>query len=188
MEILITLQLSITSYKHRRRDMGESFNIEALNRELNIVFKYLLKKGVPCIDAQDAVQETAIKYIKLSDTIRASKVRSWLIRVALNYYYDQCRKNKKYQFTLDKHSDEPEAMETPESLVIAKERSREMSSMLNQLKPFYAEILLLKYQSDLSYDEIANLLGISIGAVKINLFRARKKLLKCLEETRHDES
>lgn len=186
--ILLTLLLSVSSYKHRRRDMREALNIDVLNRELNIVYKYLLKKGVPHIDAQDAVQETALKYIKLSDTIRSSKVRSWLIRVALNYHYDQCRKNKKYHFNLDEHSGEPESTETPEALVISKERARELSSILNQLKPFYAEILLLKYQSNFTYEEIAIILGISIGAVKINLYRARKKLLKCLEEARDDES
>jgi DNA-directed RNA polymerase specialized sigma24 family protein len=91
--------------------MEEPLNHEVLNRELNIVFQYLVKKGVPHLDAQDAVQETAFKYLKYADSIRSSKVRSWLIRVALNYFYDQCRKNKKYILNL-----EEEISGTPQEL------------------------------------------------------------------------
>lgn len=75
-----------------------------LNTELNIVYRYLIKKGLPPPDAEDAVQETAYKYLIYSETIRSLGVRSWLIRVALNYYYDQCRKNKRYISILSAYS------------------------------------------------------------------------------------
>ncbi|RBP94982.1 hypothetical protein DFO70_10310 [Cytobacillus firmus] len=53
--------------------MEETLNNEVLNSELNIVFRYLVKKGVPYLDAQDAVQETAFKYLKYADSIRPLK-------------------------------------------------------------------------------------------------------------------
>ncbi|MCS0824793.1 RNA polymerase sigma factor [Cytobacillus firmus] len=167
--------------------MEETLNNEVLNSELNIVFRYLVKKGVPYLDAQDAVQETAFKYLKYADSIRSSKVRSWLIRVALNYYYDQCRKNKKYILNLEEEMvGAPQVEELPELIILAKERSEEITRKLTKLKPLYSELLLLKYESDLSYDEISQLLGISVSSVKSNLFRARKSLLKCFEEAHYD--
>ncbi|WP_043933861.1 RNA polymerase sigma factor [Bacillus sp. EB01] len=166
--------------------MGEPLNNEILNRELNIVFRYLIKKGVPHLDAQDAVQETAFKYLKYTDTIRSSKVRSWLIRVALNYYYDQCRKNKKYILNLNEEMIEDQVEELPELIILAKERVEEFRILLINLKPLYSELLLLKYESDLSYAEISQLLGMSTSSVKTNLFRARKSLLKCFKEAHYE--
>ncbi|WP_175639425.1 RNA polymerase sigma factor [Metabacillus schmidteae] len=165
--------------------MEETIKNEVLNRELNIVFRYLLKKGVPHLDAQDAVQETAYKYLKYSDSIRSTKVRSWLIRVALNYYYDQCRKNKKYILHLEEEMVGLQVDELPEFIILAKERAEEFSRLLIKLKPLYSELLLLKYESDLFYAEISQLMGISTGSVKANLFRARRSLLKYYKED-HD--
>lgn len=166
--------------------MEETFNNEVLNRELNIVFQYLVKKGVPHLDAQDAVQETAFKYLKYADSIRSSKVRSWLIRVALNYFYDQCRKNKKYILNFEEDMGGHQVEELPEFIILAKERKEELSRLLVGLKPLYSELLLLKYESDLSYAEISQLLGISTSSVKVNLFRARKNLLKCFKEAHYE--
>lgn len=162
--------------------MGDHAKNEELNIELNIVFRYLVKKGVSHSDAEDAVQETAYKYLQYSDTIRSSKVRSWLIRVALNYYYDQCRKNEKYIFNEDEKIQEHVVDELPEMIIIAKERAEEFNKLLSLLRPLYSELILLKYESNLSYNEISQLLGISISAVKTNLFRARKKFFKIYEE------
>jgi hypothetical protein len=47
-----------------------------LNVELNIVYRYLLKLGIPKMDAEDAVQEAAYKYLLYFDSIKNSKIRS----------------------------------------------------------------------------------------------------------------
>ncbi|WP_164669755.1 RNA polymerase sigma factor [Virgibacillus doumboii] len=162
--------------------MGNHTQNDELNNELNIVYRYLVKKGVPHKDAEDAVQETAYKYLRYSDSIRSSKVRSWLIRVALNFYYDQRRKDKKYIFNLKENIRESESDEMPEAVILENERKEELHLLLNKLKPRFRELLLLKYESELSYDEISKLLGMSISSIKTNLFRARKKLVKLYEE------
>lgn len=159
---------------------------DVLNSELNIVFRYLLKKGVPHTDAEDAVQETAYKYLRFSDTVRSSKVRSWLIRVALNYYYDQCRKNKKYVLNFEEKMEENRTDELPEMIILAREHTEELSSLLSRMKPLFSELLLLKYESELSYDEISQLMDMNKSSVKTNLFRARKKLLKLYKEANYE--
>ncbi|WP_010093865.1 RNA polymerase sigma factor [Ornithinibacillus scapharcae] len=162
--------------------MSNKILLTELNKELNIVYRYLLSKGVPHLDAEDAVQEAAYKYLKYSDSIKTPYVRSWLIRVALNYYYDQYRKNKKYILNVDNMLIEEESTELPELILMMKERIEELNKHLLKLRPLYVELILLKYHSELSYDEIAEILGISNSSIKTNLFRARKKLLKLYKE------
>ena len=157
-----------------------------LNSELNIVFKYLIKLGISKSDAEDLVQETAYKYLLYYDSIKTSKIRSWLIRVAINIYYDQCRKQQRYQLNLNEILPEVDQVENPENVFLEKERNEGLSIALSQLKPSYKELLLLKYQSGFSYEEISTLLDTSVNSIKTNLFRARRKLEKIYKEANYE--
>jgi RNA polymerase sigma factor (sigma-70 family) len=162
--------------------MNELNNNNVLNTELNIVYRYLRKLGISHTDAEDAVQETAYKYLQYYDSIKASKIRSWLIRVALNYYYDQCRKQQRYKLDLDASVAKLVAVDQPEEIFLEKERNNQLSFAISKLKPYFKELLLLKYQSSLSYEEIAELVGSNINSVRTNLYRARKQLAKIYKE------
>lgn len=153
-----------------------------LNTELNIVYRYLRKLGISHADAEDAVQETAYKYILYFDTIKTSKIRSWLIRVALNFYYDQCRKQKRYKLDLDANVANLAAADQPEGHFLEKERNNQLLFAISKLKPNFKELLLLKYQYGMSYEDIAELLESNINSVRTNLFRARKQLAKIYKE------
>lgn len=157
-----------------------------LNSELNIVFRYLRKKGISQEDAEDAVQEAAYRYLLYYDSINILKIRSWLIRVALNFYYDQCRKHGKIQLELYEELIKADMQDLPEAIFLEKERIKELSQALSQLKPFFQELLLLKYQFGMTYEEISNLLEISVSSIKTNLYRARKKLEKIYKEAAHE--
>ncbi|MEQ2529486.1 sigma-70 family RNA polymerase sigma factor [Robertmurraya yapensis] len=157
-----------------------------LNAELNIVFRYLRKLGISKLDAEDAVQEAAYKYILYNDSIKNAKIRGWLIRVAINAYYDQCRKQGRYVLDLNEEILNVDAKELPETIFLEKERNSELGKALSRLKPLYQELLLLKYQSGLTYEEISRLLEISVSSVKTNLFRARKKLEEIYKEAAYD--
>lgn len=158
--------------------MNEATQFKELNTELNIVYRYLRKLGVPHQDAEDIVQETAYRYLLYYDSIKITKVRSWLIRIALNLHYDQYRKVKRVQLNLNLEQIELFSKDLPEEILIEKEKQLEFQKVLIQMKPRYREIILLKYQSCLKYEEISELLEISIGMVKMNLFRARKQFVK----------
>jgi RNA polymerase sigma factor (sigma-70 family) len=162
--------------------MNELNKNNALNAELNIVYRYLRKLGISHPDAEDAVQETAYKFLLYYDSIKASKIRSWLIRVALNFYYDQYRKQQRYKLDLDANVAKLVAEDQPEELILEKERNNELSFAISRLKPYFKELLLLKYQYGLSYEEIAELLESNINSVRTNLFRARKQLAKIYRE------
>jgi len=159
---------------------------DSLNLELNIVYKYLLKLGISHDDAQDIVQETAYKYLLYYDSIKTSNIRGWLIRVALNFYYDQCRKQQRFNLNLNKLLLVVNETEYPDQIFLEKERNRELAIALSQIKPQFKELLLLKYQSGLSYEEISKLLEVSINSIRTNLSRARKQLKKIYKEANYE--
>jgi RNA polymerase sigma factor (sigma-70 family) len=162
--------------------MSKKILFDEINNELNIVYRFLLSKGVSHNDAEDAVQETAYRYLRFFDSIKSSNVRNWLMRVSMNYYYDQCRKNKKYIYNFEEKINEEESPNLPEMMLLAKERTNELNKLLLKLKPSHAEILLLKYYSNLSYAEISKLLGLKNSKVKNDLFRARNKFIELYKE------
>lgn len=166
---------------------GVNKHIE-LNTELNIVYRYLRKLNIPHVDAEDAVQEAAYRYLLYYDSIQISRIRGWLIRVALNFYYDQCRRNRKVDLNLDLDLLKVDKKELPEAIFLERERKEELGKALSLLKPHFQELLLLKYHLGLTYEEISNLLEISISSIKTNLFRGRKMLKKIYKEVNHDRS
>ncbi|MDY4950082.1 MAG: sigma-70 family RNA polymerase sigma factor [Clostridium cadaveris] len=62
-----------------------------------------------------------------------------------------------------------------ERAVLSKEKSVEVNNVLNSLNEKYSSLLIFKYEIDLSYKEIAALLGLNEDMVKTYLYRARNK-------------
>ncbi|MBP7139703.1 MAG: RNA polymerase sigma factor [Caldisericia bacterium] len=94
----------------------------------------------------------------------------WLIKIARNEGINFMRKNKTYEeLETDKFTEENYF-----------ERDVMLEDALKKLNENDREILLLFYQQDLSYDEIANILNISLENVKVRIFRAKEKLRKLL--------
>lgn len=158
--------------------MNNSKKIQELNAELNIVYRYLRKLGVSHQDAEDIVQESAYRFLLYYDSIDISKTRSWLIRVALNFHHDQYKKLKREELDLNQEQIALLSKDLPEEIILQKEQRSEVQKVLLKLKPHYRELILLKYQWDLKYEEMSNLLDMSIRMVKTNLFRARKQFVK----------
>jgi len=152
--------------------------IKQLNKELNEVYRFLLKLRIPREDAQDLVQETAYKYLKYEDSINIKKVKSWLTRVALNLHHDQYRKHKRLQYGFEMENFQSIKGDLPEEILITNENNQEIEHVLNKLKPQYRELLLLKYQFDLKYEEISELLDMKVGTIKTSLYRARQKFIE----------
>ena len=167
--------------------MNDLIKGKELNEELNIVYRYLCKLGVPKEDAKDAVQEAAVKYLLHFDSIPLKKIRSWLIRVALNFYYDQYRKQKRIELDINLKNIAADFKENPEALYLEMEKNHDLKLAIGKLKPAYQELLFLKYQLALSYEEMGQIVNKSLASVKTNLFRAKKQLAKVYKEDTKDE-
>jgi RNA polymerase sigma-70 factor (ECF subfamily) len=64
----------------------------------------------------------------------------------------------------------------PDTNILCNERHNIILKSIKDLPEKYKELILLKYDQDLQYSEIADKLGIPLGTVKVNLFRAKKML------------
>ncbi|UOQ92889.1 RNA polymerase sigma factor [Halobacillus shinanisalinarum] len=162
--------------------MNHSDLLKNLNTELNFIYRYLRKLNVSHEDAEDIAQETAYKFLQYFDSIKTPKIRSWLIRVALNFHHDQYRKTSRVKLDLREDQVRTLSKDLPEEILLSYEQRFEIEDVLAKLQPSYRELLLLKYISELKYEEIADMLDMKIGTVKTSSFRARKQFAKLYEE------
>lgn len=145
----------------------------ALREKTGIIYKYLVKIGASAGDAEDIVQEALYKLMLYIDSVDPKKAYSWLFRVAVNHYNDLCRKQKKEIQSSFETLELLDESFSPENFVEQSEMRNDINNVLNQLSPLQKQLLLLKYEMDLSYAEIAELLDLNPGTLKTYLFRAR---------------
>lgn len=161
----------------------------ALQGKTNIIFKYLVKIGASKSDAEDTVQEAVYRLMLYIDSVDAAKAYSWLFRVAVNHYYDLCRKQKKEIHTTFENLEFADDSFLPEDFVRQGEMRSEIARVLDQLPPLQKQLLLMKYEMELSYAEISEMLDLNLGTLKTYLFRARKAFKEHYEKemAKHEE-
>jgi len=134
-------------------------------------------------DAEDAAQDTFIKaYQKLKDFKPEASLYTWLYRIAVNTCLDY--KKRPFWESLFKSSAEGEEFisepvsEAPsaEKLYESKQLGVALSKSLGKLSLKLRTVIILKEIEGLSYEEIADILEISIGTVKSRISRAREEL------------
>lgn len=160
----------------------------ALHGKTDIIFKYLVKIGASKSDAEDAVQEAVYRLMLYIDSVDGTKAYSWLFRVAVNHYYDLCRKQKKEIHTTFENLEFVDDSFLPEDFVRQGEMRSEIEQVLDQLPPLQKQLLLMKYEMGLSYAEISEMLDLNLGTLKTYLFRARKAFKEQYEKemARHE--
>ena len=132
--------------------------------------------------AEEAAQEAFLRaYRHLRSYQPGRKFVNWLLSITSHYCTDQLRKRRLTWLSLE-GSLSPDALcsgePTPEQVVDQREREMLVQEMLARLPPDHRVVVVLRYWYDLSYQEIAQMVGISEGAVKSRLFRARKRLAR----------
>lgn len=132
-------------------------------------------------DAEDLTQETFVKvYKNLKKLDPDGNFRSWLYKIATNTTYDHLRKKKKQPPVLLVGENEwPFETLEPGLTYDNTEKvadSADLGEALSKLKPIHKTVLLLFYQQDMSYEEIAQMLSLSLNTVKTHLRRAKLAL------------
>jgi RNA polymerase sigma-70 factor (ECF subfamily) len=129
--------------------------------------------------AEDICQETFIRFIEKTPAIpNKDEIKYWLIRVAKNAALNYV-KHKKIELKVNTRLryEETRTIKTGEILLLQEETRRELNMILQELPLPYFEAIMLKEYGEFNYREIGLILGISEGAVKIRMFRARQRLL-----------
>lgn len=133
----------------------------------------------------DLVQETFVRVYEARERWRPGEVGlgAWLYRVARNQALDHLRKTARRATGPIEGSDVAEDPGPgPERAVSLRQTAGEVRRAVDALPPQDREVLLLRFDEDRSYEEIAALTGTSAAAVKQRVFRARARVRALLEE------
>lgn len=130
---------------------------------------------------EDLVQETFLRaYDRLSTFNPEYRFKTWLLAIANNLGIDTLRRRRDVvEFDPELHA---RVTHGPEAVAIEAERARSVQSAVMTLPETYSVPLVLRYAEGLTYTEIAEVLDITVPALKSRLFRARNMLAKRLEE------
>jgi RNA polymerase sigma-70 factor, ECF subfamily len=138
-------------------------------------------------DAEDATTEIFMKVRdKLVQYDQSRSFSAWLYRVAANHCWDTLRRRKIRQ---DKETEDVDKvpLEHPDAnqleRLIEQRTSEEVRKALDKLGARARMALVMRYYSDMSYDEIADALGVRRAFVGVVLLRARHELRQALERT-----
>lgn len=134
-------------------------------------------------EAEDLVQETYTKALRgFTSFQQGTNFRAWIYRILRNTFLTS-RTGLKANVSLEfDDSSEPSAgPETPESILIERSQHALLQETLGDLPVNFREILLLCEVEEMSYQEIAETLGVPIGTVMSRLSRARKALREALQ-------
>jgi RNA polymerase sigma-70 factor (ECF subfamily) len=132
-------------------------------------------------EAEDAAQETFVRVYTKLDTYQSDrKLSSWILSIASHYCIDRLRRRgHSASLSLDEEplaTVLPSGETGPEESLLRGETRDEVQGWVMQLAPAYRIPLILRYWHNLSYQEIAEVLGISVQAVKSRLHRARLQM------------
>jgi RNA polymerase sigma-70 factor (ECF subfamily) len=143
-------------------------------------------------EALDLTQETFVRaWTALPNFKGQSKFRTWLYRIITNLCYNRLPQLRRSLNDLgdDVMQDLPEtgsAFSDPVHEFESVETREHLHQAIDQLDEHYRLLITLRYQNELSYEEIAGLLNLPLGTVKTGLFRAKERLRIALEI--HQES
>jgi len=155
------------------------------------LYRYLLfLTGNPAL-AEDLFQETWIRVLERGHQYNAkSKFASWLFAIARNLVIDVSRRKKiasLEEIAGDSESNQPfeppdERSPSPLQLLVTREGERAVQLSLLKIPAYYREVLLLRFQEELSLEEISTVLATPISTVKSRLYRGLTALKSALPE------
>src|SRR3981189_3784114 len=159
---------------------------ELVNRYERKIFRLTMNITRNREDAEDAMQDAFLKsYAHLKDFQEDSRFYTWLVRIAANEALMRLRKRRPHQFSLDEpiEGDEdlmPRELQdwgpSPEQRFVKRESTEILSEVIDKLEPDFRVVFTLRDVEELSTEETAKALGVSVAAVKSRLLRARLKL------------
>jgi len=134
-------------------------------------------------EAEDVVQESYMRAISHFAGFQGGDGRAWLLTIVRNCCYDRLKRKgssgRDTDFNEAIHSAGRQAPD-PEAALLLAERTKLLRKSLAELPVEYREILVLRELEQLSYTEIANVLGTPLGTVMSRLSRARQRLQRAV--------
>jgi len=135
--------------------------------------------------ADDVTQQIFLKLFTAIRQFRGeSEFTTWLYRLVINACMDEKRRRRRLLPWVDSSTHQPSEKKPQEERYARLELAQAVQQAIGELKPKFRLPILLKYIEGLSYDEIANVMGISKGTVASRLNRGHGQLAKLLSHLR----
>jgi len=139
-------------------------------------------------EACDVVQEVFLKVFRNIGSFRGqSSLKTWIYRITVNESHNVRRwfsRHRRREVELDGAPEEsrdwaeviPDGGRSPFDRAVDGEQQVMVKAALERINPIFREAVALRDIADLSYDEIATVLGVSLGTVKSRILRGREAL------------
>jgi RNA polymerase sigma-70 factor (ECF subfamily) len=135
-------------------------------------------------DAEDVVQEAYLRAYQFFDGFHGEDGRSWMLAIVRNTFYSEYRRkqDRAQDRPFDENAGEQQAgsngddSSEPEAAMQRKDEARSVNRALAGLPVEFREVLVLRELEDMSYRQIAVIVGVPMGTVMSRLSRARKLL------------
>jgi RNA polymerase sigma-70 factor (ECF subfamily) len=148
------------------------------------IYNYSLRMVGDPDRAADITQDTFIKaYRKLDTLTDPSATRAWLYRIATNTAFDEMRRRRNtvpMDMGDDQPLEHPDGGPGPETQVLSGLLDERINRALLRLKPNHRQCLILSDVEDMSAFQIGEVMGMSNGAVRVLLCRARGEMRRLL--------
>ena len=155
---------------------------------LNLIYRFIGDRA----QAKDLAQEVFLRVWQAARSYQPkAKFTTWIYRITANLCFNDlksARRKKWFSFNWSDEDGEHTIEETlsdgvpsAEDILLEKERSRQISDALQSLPENQRLALVLKRYDDLSYQEIAQIIGCSVSAVESLLVRAKRNLQEKLK-------
>lgn len=155
---------------------------EYLEPEIDVLLRVARTLTGTWADAEDLVQDTLIRAYRALDSFDGAHPRAWLLTILRNTNINSHRRQRPDLLddddSLERHTPAFGATETstPEQAVTERELGEDLHQAVAALDPKFSAVLLLVDVDELSYAEVAEVLGIAVGTVTSRLSRARKRI------------
>ncbi len=175
---------------HRFREGDAAAFRELVERCQEPIFQLAIELTGDWDDADDLSQQVFIKAYRALLRFRGeTKIMSWLYRIMVNTHIDNARKEYARGRRVNPSSsdeDHPQveqyvthaAEDNPETRTSSRYMQDHINRALKVLAPRQRSVFVLRHYHDLSLKEIARILGLSVGTVKSQLFRAIHRMQK----------
>jgi len=151
---------------------------------LDAAFNYARWLTKSDADAEDVVQDAAVRALRYFSSLRNDDARAWMLTIVRNTWYGRFSKAggaERHQVFDAAEDERPDEQLDPEALVIQQQAVKRVHRAIEELPVDFREVIVLRELEGLSYKEIAAVIGIPVGTVMSRLARGRERLLAVLE-------
>jgi RNA polymerase sigma-70 factor, ECF subfamily len=181
-----SLAIDIELVERHRCGDAQAFD-EVYARFGEMVFNLAFRLSGNYEEAADLTQEVFLRvYRHLASFGGRSSLKTWIFRIALNHCRDRLSRWRPLTQPIGENTDEgelayPDPSRGPEEMAVAAAEQRRVAHGLARLPGAFREAVILRDLEGLSYEEIAEVLGVRIGTVRSRIARGREQLRALLE-------